>query len=124
MYTSFKAMPVWVEAMGIAEDIFKISESFPRKEDYGLTSQLRRAALSISGNIAEAFGRKHTKEKINFYYISRGSATETQSHLEYAHRVGYINKESLTSIDKRLQNLVHELNKIVITLRYQLNSQP
>ncbi len=87
MYKSFKEMPVWNEAMEIAEEIFRLSESFPKQEDYGLTSQIRRSALSISANIAEAFGRNHTLEKMHFYYYARGSATETQNHLEYAKRV-------------------------------------
>ncbi|OQX51790.1 MAG: hypothetical protein B5M53_10305 [Candidatus Cloacimonas sp. 4484_209] len=55
MYKSFKDMPIWQEAMNIAEEIFKITDNLPKKEDYGFTSQIRRAALSISANIAEAF---------------------------------------------------------------------
>ena len=53
-------MPIWNDAMNLAEEIFKLSKSFPKKEDYGLTLQLRRAALSISANVAEAFSRNHT----------------------------------------------------------------
>lgn len=65
MFKSFKEMPVWNDAMDLTEEIFRLSEHFPKKEDYGLTSQLRRAALSISANIAEAYGRNHTLDKIN-----------------------------------------------------------
>ena len=90
MYKSFKDMPIWKEALAIADLIFQLTEKLPRKEDYGFTSQIRRAALSISANIAEAYGRNHTLDKINFYYFVRGSTTETQSHLEYAKRVRYI----------------------------------
>ena len=89
MYTSFKEMPIWQEAMKVAEEIFKLSEDYPRKEDYGLTSQLRRSALSISSNIAEVYGRDHTLDKIKFCFYARGSVTETQSHIEYSKRVGY-----------------------------------
>lgn len=124
MYKSFKEMPVWIEAMEIAGEIFEVSNGFPRKEDYGLTSQLRRAALSVSGNIAEGYGRKHTRDKMYFYVVSRGSATETQSHLEYAQRVGYVSKESQLMIDKRLANLIHELNKIILTLQRHSQPQP
>jgi len=81
MYKSFKEMPVWQSAMNIAEMVFSLSDTLPKKEDYGLTSQVRRSALSISANIAEAFGREHTLEKINFHYVARGSLTETQNHL-------------------------------------------
>ena len=66
MYKNFKDMPAWQLAMKLAELIFKLTATLPQKEDYGLTSQLRRSALSISGNIAAGFGRKHTLEKINF----------------------------------------------------------
>jgi four helix bundle protein len=117
MYKSFKEMPVWQEAMEITEEIFKLSEKYPKKEDYGLTSQLRRSALSISANIAEAYGRDHTLDKVKFYYYARGSVTETQSHLEYARRVGYTAVDVVQSLDKRLDNIYADLNKIIITLK-------
>ncbi|MHB9014472.1 MAG: four helix bundle protein [Ignavibacteriaceae bacterium] len=117
MFKSFKEMPIWKDAMKLAQDIFKLSESFPRKEDYGLTSQLRRAALSISANIAEAYGRNHSLDKINFYYYSRGSITETQNHIEYAKRVGYINEDSATNLDNILNKLYNDINKIILSLR-------
>jgi four helix bundle protein len=88
-YKSFEEMPVWQKAMELAENIHQLTEKLPKKEDYGLTSQLRRSALSVPGNIAEGFGRNHTKDKLNFYYDSRGSLTETKSHLIYGHKVGY-----------------------------------
>jgi four helix bundle protein len=122
MYKSFKEMPVWQEAMSIAEEIFRITESLPKKEDYGLTSQLRRSALSISANIAEAFGRQHNKDKINFYSFARGSLTETQSHLEYAKRVGYLSEESHRKLDKQLELLHKDLNKIKVSLKSQPQS--
>ena len=90
MYKSFKEMPVWQEAMAIAEEVFRLTKDFPKKEDYGLTSQLRRAPLSISANIAEGFGRNHALDKMKFYHYARGSAMETENHLEYAKRVGYL----------------------------------
>ena len=117
MYRSFKEMPIWQVAMEIAEEIFKLSETFPRKEDYGLTSQVRRSALSVSANIAEAYGREHTLDKIKFYYYARGSVTETQSHLEYTKRVGYATEVRVSPLDKRLSGLYNDLNKIIIALK-------
>lgn len=117
VYKSFKDMPIWQNAIDIAEDIFKLTESLPKKEDYGLTSQLRRAALSISANIAEAYGRHHISDKINFYYFSRGSVTETQSHLEYANRVGYINKDKAEVLINRLSQIYNDINKIIVTFK-------
>ncbi len=118
MYKSFREMPIWKEAMSIAEEIFKLSENLPRKEDYGLTAQIRDSALSISANIAEAFGRQHTKEKINFYFIARGSITETQSHLEYCRRVKYCDDESFGKLDNKLELLHKDLNKLILSLRH------
>ena len=62
-YNSFEEMPVWQKAMDMAVDVFELTEQLPRKEDYGLTSQMRRSGLSVPGNIAEGFGRRHTKGK-------------------------------------------------------------
>ncbi len=110
-------MPIWQNAISVAEDIFKLTENLPKKEDYGLTSQLRRAALSISSNIAEAYGRHHISDKINFYYFSRGSVTETQSQLEYANRVGYVDKDTSDILIKKLGQIYNDINKIIVTFR-------
>ena len=116
MYKSFKDMPVWQRAMEVAEQVFAATEHLPKKEDYGLTSQIRRSALSVPSNIAEAFGRKHTLDKVNFYYNARGSLTETQSHLEYAKRVGYVSEEDALNMDNELISLHHEINMIISAL--------
>ena len=110
-------MPIWQEAMNIAEEIFKITNNLPKKEDYGFTSQIRRAVLSISANISEAYGRNHTLDKKNFYYFARGSITETQSHLEYGKRVKYIDNKLATDLDKKLDNLHQNLNKVIASLK-------
>ena len=117
MYNSFREMPVWQQAMAMAEQVFHLTESLPRKEDYGLTSQIRRSALSVPANIAEGFGRMHSKEKINLYYVARGSIAETQSHLEYGRRVGYFDAQKVMDIDKLLSELWHDVNKVIATLR-------
>mgnify|MGYP003973589521 CR=1 FL=1 len=117
MYKSFKEMPIWKLSMELAVEIFEITESFPKKEDYGVTSQIRRSALSISANIAEGFGRFHNNDKINFYYYARGSATETQSHLVYCKRVKYLNSDVVENLDKKLEDINKSLNKIIKTIR-------
>jgi four helix bundle protein len=117
MFKSFKEMPIWQKALEVAEDIHKLTRNLPRSEDYGFTSQIRRSALSISANIAEAFGRNHKRDKINFYYVSRGSATETQSHLEYAKRVGYVDSENAATLDRQLTDLYNSINKVIAALR-------
>ena len=117
MYETFKDMPVWQRAMDVAQRVFELTEDLPRKEDYGFTSQIRRSALSIAANIAEAFGRNHTHDKINFYYTSRGSVAETLSHLEYGRRVGYIAEEDALVLDTILNGIYKDLNKLILSLK-------
>lgn len=88
-----------------------------------MTSQIRRAALSISANIAEAFGKYHINDKINFFYFSRSSIAETQSHLEYGIRVGYFNQEDVKSIDLQLSNLYESINRLIKSLKPQSQSK-
>jgi four helix bundle protein len=116
-FASFRDMPVWQDAMAVAEQIFAITDKLPRKEDYGFTSQVRRAALSVSANIAEAFGRNHTLDKINFYYVARGSVTETQSHLEYGKRVGYLSATVACDLSEKLDQVHTEINRVISSLR-------
>ena len=116
MYNSFEEMPVWQKAIDLAIKIFKLTEKLPRKEDYGLTSQIRRSALSIPGNIAEGFGRKHTKDKLNFYYDSRASLAETKNHLIYGHRVGYFTKSEFDEHANLMEEIWKEMNSLISSL--------
>jgi four helix bundle protein len=116
-YNSFEEMPVWQKAMKLAVSIFKLTESLPRKEDYGLTSQIRRSGLSVPGNISEGFGRKHTKDKLNFYYDSRGSLAETKNHLIYGHRVGYFTKSAFDEHAILIEDIWKELNSLISSLQ-------
>ena len=115
-------MTIWKAAMEVAESIFEMTKKLPRSEEYGLTSQVRRSALSIAGNIAEAFGRYHLNDKVNFYYFSRGSVAETSSHLEYGARVGYFDREQTTIISEKLDNLFEEINRLIKSLKSQPQS--
>jgi four helix bundle protein len=122
-YNDFKDMPIWQKAMEIAVEIHNLTENLPKKEDYGFTSQIRRSGLSISANIAEGFGRYHKLDKVRFYYIARGSITETRSHLDYGFRVGYLTKDSFTKIDTNLKEIHFELNTIIKSLYTNSKSQ-
>lgn len=116
-YKGFNDMPVWKHAMDLAVQIHELTQTFPKREEYGVTGQLRRAALSVSANIAEAFGRYHHADKLNFYYGSRGSLTETLSHLTYCLRVGYIRDNRFKELDFLIRKVWKELNKVIATLR-------
>lgn len=116
MYTDFQQLPVWQEAMNIAEEIFRLTENLPRKEDYGLTSQVRRSSLSISDNIAEGFGRLHNADKIKFYIYSRGSANETKNQLIYGNRVGYFTEAIKDELIQKINHVIESLNKLIKSL--------
>lgn len=109
-------MPVWKTAMSIAVQVFQLSHYLPKAEDYGLTSQIRRSANSVSANISEAFGRLGNKDKVKFYIIARASAFETQSHLIYGAQIGYFNEKTTQEIIIEYNQLIFELNKIIKTL--------
>lgn len=79
----------WQEAVILAELIYKITKDFPKEEQFGLTSQLRRAAVSVSANLAEGFGRQHSKDKEHFYVTARGSLYEVKSLLAVSERLQY-----------------------------------
>ena len=112
-YDDFTEMPVWQMAEKVVEDVYKLTESLPKREDYALCSQLRSAAVSITGNIAEAFGRGHKKDKINFYYYARGSAYEVRSHLLSGIKAGYFTMDSIELIQSECKKIVEALNKII-----------
>jgi four helix bundle protein len=115
-YNSFEDMPVWQKAMDLAVRIHDLTERLPRKEDFGLTSQIRNSGLSVSGNIAEGFGRKHTKDKVKFYYNARGSLAETKNHLIYGHRVAYFTKSEFDEVSDSIKEIWKELNSLISSL--------
>ncbi|ADY52862.1 S23 ribosomal protein [Pseudopedobacter saltans DSM 12145] len=119
MYQDFQDLPVWQKAMQIALSVFKITENLPRKEDYGLTSQIRRSSLSISDNIAEGFGRHHKADKINFYIYSRGSANETKNQLIYGNKVGYFDTTEANNLINSCNEVIESLNRLMKALRSQ-----
>ena len=112
-YRSFEEMPVWQKAMDLAVKVFELTENLPRKEDYGLASQIRRSALSVSGNLSEGFGRKHTRDKLKFYFNSRGSLAETKNHLIYGHQVVYFTKEEFAIHSNLIEVIWKELNSLI-----------
>ncbi|MBP6098875.1 MAG: four helix bundle protein [Candidatus Levybacteria bacterium] len=87
---SFTDLNAWKEAHILVLNIYKETKRFPDDEKFGLTNQMRRAAVSITSNIAEGFSRKGTKEKIQYCYLALGSLTELQNQLVISRDIGYI----------------------------------
>ncbi len=89
----FTHLIAWQKNYQLVLKIYKITKKFPKEELFGLVSQIRRAAVSITANIAEGYGRFHSKDRIRFYLQARGSSTELQNHLILAHDLNYITEE-------------------------------
>ena len=113
---TYRDLIVWQKAMVLVTEIYKVSKSFPRREDYGLTSQLRRCAVSIPSNIAEGYGRNSRNEYIRFLQIASGSLYELQTQLEIAANLGYLKKdefellyESTREVERMLSVLIRRL---------------
>jgi len=94
------------------EQIYRISQTFPKHETYGLTSQMRRAAVSVPANIAEGHIRKHTKAFLNHLSIALGSLAELQTELEIALRLGYVSSEQATAAEKQGASLARQLHSL------------
>ena len=108
---SHKDLKVWQESMDLVVLIYDLTEQFPSKEAFGLTSQLRRAAVSIPSNIAEGAGRKGNKEFIRFFYIAMGSLSEVETQLEIAFRLGYI--KEIEWVNKRIYFIRSMLSNLI-----------
>jgi len=104
---SFRDLIVWQKSRDLAVEIYKLTEGFPRSEVYGLTSQMRRAVISISSNIAESYHRFHQKEKNQFLAIAFGSGSELESQIE----LSKVLFKELTYI--KAENLLQEVMKIL-----------
>ena len=90
---NYRDLRVWQAGMDLVEQIYRLTQSFPPDERFGLTSQLRRASVSIPSNIAEGHAREHTAEYLHHISIAQGSLAEVQTQIEIAHRLGYLTAE-------------------------------
>ena len=109
---NFQNLKIWQKAMDVAEMTYRVSSEFPTEERYGLTSQIRRSAVSIPSNIAEGAGRNTDGEFRNFLGIASGSSNELVTQLILSHRLNLIAEEKITSL---LEDLI-EVQKMNYTL--------
>ena len=106
---SFRDLDALKEGHRLVLEIYKMTKSFPKEEMFGLSNQLRRAAVSITSNIAEGFSRKSLKEKMWFYSMAKASNTELQNQLLIARDVGYLSREKF----KELEEQSIRVNKLI-----------
>ena len=118
MLKNYKELKVWQRSYQLCLEIYKITKGFPKEERYGLTSQLRRAAVSVPSNIAEGYGRKTTPEYIRFLYIAYGSNCELETQILLSGDLGYIEtgkleilKEGIGEVERMLKALIKSLER-------------
>lgn len=98
-------LEAWSKAIELVTDVYKNSEHFPKEERYGLTSQIRRAAVSIPANLAEGAGRRSQKEFAHFLSNSQGSASELETDLIIANKLGYLDEATFTKLIGQLERI-------------------
>lgn len=115
---TFRELIVWQKAMSFVTDVYKITKSFPKIEQYGLTSQIQRSAVSVPSNIAEGFGREGLNDYLRFLNIAIASLFELQTQLEIAYNLKYVNKETFDylyelsrEIERMLSSLIRKLKE-------------
>jgi len=115
--SSFLDLKVWQESMFLVEDIYRLSRGFPADERFGLTSQLRRAAVSIPSNIAEGGRRKRRKAHLHHLDIALGSQGEVDVQLELARRLTYIGPADYEKVAGRVESVGKMLNGLIDSLQ-------
>lgn len=109
---SYKNLIVWQKAMDLVTAIYKITAGFPREEIYSLSSQIKRAAISIPSNIAEGSRRSSRKDFRNFLLIAFGSGSELETQLEIAKRLSFVTKNDLALAENLLSEVMKMINKL------------
>jgi four helix bundle protein len=113
---SYRDLQVWQRAMALCVHLYRLTESFPTTEHYGLTGQMRRAAVSIPSNIAEGH-RRPTRDFARFLLIALGSAAELSTQIEIAQRIGYLSLSDCESLQEEIAVLERQLNSLTSRLR-------
>ena len=117
---SYRDLIVWQKARELVKKVYEGSESFPRNEVFGLTQQMRRAAVSVPSNIAEGYGRGSRPEYIRFLHIARGSLYEIETQLLLAEDLGYLSGD----VSRSLQHAAESVSKLLYRLLASLRKQP
>ena len=112
-----KNLEAWKSAMELVTQIYQTTQSFPREELFGLTSQLRRSAISIPSNIAEGAGRNSDKEFIRFLKVALGSLAELDTQVQIARRVNFLHDS------RQLENQIIQVRRLVLGLLRYLHSK-
>jgi four helix bundle protein len=118
---NYRDLQVWTKAHSLTLDLYRMSRAFPREEIYGLTSQLRRAAMSIGANLAEECGRRTSSELARFVKIAMGSASELDYHLLLCRDLGMLKNEEFNRMSKQLTQVRKMLTGFLAGVEKQID---
>lgn len=114
---NFRKLTIWKEGIELAKDTYSITKIFPKSEIYSLTSQMQRAAVSISSNIAEGTAKSTDRHFIQFLENSLGSAFEWETQLIIAFEIGYISKETFEHLERKIQSIQGMITRFIENLK-------
>ena len=117
MSSHFKDLIAWQKAMDLVEEIYRLTDALPAREHYGLSNQLRRAAVSVACNIAEGQARYSRKDFRHFLRVAKGSLAEIETQVLIARRLGYVNQDSCDRCLERIKELGRILAGLISSLR-------
>lgn len=119
---SFTDLVAWQLGHNLVLSIYEITKKFPREEQFGLTNQIRRAAVSITSNIAGGFSRNSPKEKVQFYATALGSLSEAQNQLLIARDISYISPEEFNRVASQTIEVSKTTNGLIKSSRYLIHN--
>jgi four helix bundle protein len=114
---SFRDLRVWQEGHKLVLEVYRVSQSYPKEEIFGLTSQMRRSVVSVTSNIAEGFSRSTPRDKLSFYAIAKGSLTELQNQLLISKDVGYLSQTEFQRLAEHSVTVHKLLNAFTRSLK-------
>lgn len=117
----YEQLNVWQKAMDLTVEIYGLTKHFPKEELYGITNQMRRAAVSIPSNIAEGHSRNSQKEFLKFLSIAKGSNAELFTQLLICERVGYISSSNIKPIKQLSQEIARMLTSLITRIEASIN---
>lgn len=113
---SFRDLKIWEKGIELVKKVYLVTKEFPKEEQYGLSSQMRRTSVSIPSNVAEGFRRKHNKEYKQFLNIALGSCAELETQLVIARELEYINENQ----EKDTIELIYYICRMIVNLKKKL----
>ena len=113
----YRDLIAWQKAMDLVEQVYRATGAFPGEERYGLTSQMRRAAVSVPSNIAEGQGRASTADFLRFLTIARGSVKELETQVLIARRLDYLDEQNVSGLTRRTEEVSRLLSGLIASLK-------